>query len=108
MSGKFGNFVCKCQVGRPGNEASLGPRPFLYVDLCACAGKGEGQERKGLGTRLSSRRILECKQFHLWSNTVYTISDNCTHVTEYGVQAAVNNSDLSHARRLGVYRSLYE
>ena len=21
MSGKFGNFVCKCQVGRPGNEA---------------------------------------------------------------------------------------
>ena len=64
---------------------SLGPRP---VDLCACAGKGEGQER----TRLSSRRILECKQFHLWSNTVYTISDNCTHVTEYGVQAAVNNS----------------
>ena len=40
---------------------SLGPRPFLYVDLCACAGKGEGQERKGLGTRLSSRRILtEC------------------------------------------------
>ena len=34
---------------------SLGPRPFLYVDLCACAGKGEGQERKGLGTRLSSR-----------------------------------------------------
>ena len=68
---------------------SLGPRP---VDLCACAGKWEGQERKGLGTRLSSRRILECKQFHLWSNTAYTISDNCTHVTEYGVQAAVNNS----------------
>ena len=77
------------------SDVSLGPRPFLYVDLCACAGKGEGQERKGLGTR-------QCKQFHLWSNT---ISDNCTHVTEYGVQAAV---DLSHARRLGVYRSLYE
>ena len=74
--------------------SSLGPRPFLYVDLCACAGKGEGQERKGLGgTRLSSRRILECKQFHLWSNTAYTISDNCTHVTEYGVQAAVNSKD---------------
>ena len=55
-----------------------------------------------MGTRLSSRRILECKQFHLWSNTAYTISDNCTHVTEYGVQAAVNSKDLSHARRLGV------
>ena len=36
------------------------PDPF-YTYLCACAGKGEGQERKGLGTRLSSRRILtEC------------------------------------------------
>ena len=23
------------------------PRPFLYADLCACAGKGEGQERNG-------------------------------------------------------------
>ena len=40
------------------SDHSLGPR---HVDLCACAGKGEGQERKGLGTRLSSRRILtEC------------------------------------------------
>ena len=29
------------------DATSLGPRPFLYVDLCACAGKGEGQERKG-------------------------------------------------------------
>ena len=28
------------------HHSSLGPRPFLYVDLCACAGKGEGQERK--------------------------------------------------------------
>ena len=69
------------------------------------------RERGGAGKKGSgdtARRILECKLFHSWSNTVYTISDNCTHVTEYVVQAAVNSKDLGHARCLGVYRSLYE
>ena len=31
--------------------ASLGPRPFLRY-LCACAGKGEGQERNGVSRPL--------------------------------------------------------
>ena len=54
-------YVMRAEEGEPGNESragvSLGPRPFLYVDLCACAGKGEGQERKHTAKDRDQRRM---------------------------------------------------
>ena len=42
---------------------SLGPRPRRPMRMRRERG-GAGKKGSGLGTRLSSRRILECKQFH--------------------------------------------
>ena len=71
---------------------SLGPRPFLYVDLCACAGKGEGQERKGLGTQLSGsqRNVVVGVKYSLVhrSATVARSGRVCSH--GYSTREAVS------------------
>ena len=71
---------------------------FLYVDLCACAGKGEGQERKGLDGSLNVNNFI-CGQIQ---SAILYARDG---VRSPSSSKQLNSKDLSHARSIAVCTS---